>query len=113
MSKPRVVKDYDKLDEELQGQIKLEFPRGFDKHLITFKDRHGKFVSALPYEAEDRYYLVRMTKDEAREIVREDDDYDEDGNLKDKAKELLENALDGEDIDDSEFSDPDSEDSDD
>ena len=41
MSKPRVVKDYEKLDIEVQEQIKLQYPYGFDKHLVTFKNAEG------------------------------------------------------------------------
>lgn len=87
MSKPRVVKDYDKLEETVQEQIKLNYPNGFDRHLITFKNIKKKFVSALPFEAIDRYYLVRMTKEGAREIIKQDEDYDDDGHLKSSIKE--------------------------
>lgn len=87
MSKPRVVKDYEKLDESVQQQIKLTYPRGFHKHLVKFKNAKGDKVSALPFETDDRYYLVRMTVEEAREIVKEDTDFDEEGNLKDAIKE--------------------------
>ena len=87
MSKPRVIKDFDKLPEEIQEQIKLNHPYGFDKSLISFKNAKNKFVSALPYEAEDRYYLVRMTREEAQDIIEEDDDYDDDGVLKDEVRD--------------------------
>lgn len=93
MSKPRVVKDFDKVDEEVIGQIKLEYPYGFDKKLITFKNKEGKFVSALPFETEDRYYLIRMTRNQAQEIIEEDEDYDDDGNLTKVAMERLENEV--------------------
>lgn len=82
MTKPRVVKDYEKLDELIQQQIKLTYPRGFDRHLVKFKNAKGDNVSALPFEAEDKYYLVRMTVQEAREIIEDDDDYNDDGILK-------------------------------
>lgn len=82
MTKPRVVKDYEKLDEDVLQQIKLTYPRGFDKHLVKFKNAKGDNVSALPFETEERYFLVRMTIQEARDIIEEDDDFDDDGNLK-------------------------------
>ncbi len=85
--KPRVIKDYEKLDEGIQQQIKLAYPLGFDEHLISYKDREGRRVSALPFETDDRYYLVRMTKMEARQIISDDDDYDDDGSLKEDVKE--------------------------
>jgi len=92
--KPRIVKDFEKLSEELIALIKLEYPYGFDKKLIQFKNKEGKFVSALPYETDDHYYLVRMTRVEALQIVDEDDDYDDDGNLTEEAKDNLEEMVD-------------------
>ena len=85
-SKPRVVKDYDKLDEAVVEQIKLAYPLGFRNHLVTFKNAQGDTVSALPFETDDRYFLVRMTVKQAVRIIEEDDDYDDDGNLKPKVK---------------------------
>ena len=61
MEKRRVIKDYEKLSEEIREQIKLTYPSGFSQNLITFTNKDGKRVSALPFEAEDTYYLVRMT----------------------------------------------------
>ncbi len=89
-SKPRVIKDYDKLDPEIQEKIKLEYPNGFSESLIYFNNKEGKRVSALPFETDDRYYLVRMTIFEAERIIEEDDDYDSTGSLKDSAKEEYE-----------------------
>jgi len=93
MSKPRVVKDFDKISEEVLVQIKLEYPYGFEKKLVRFKNKEGKFVSALPFETEDMYYLIRMTVVQAQEIIDDDEDFNEDGNLKSGAKERLENEL--------------------
>jgi len=86
MNKPRVIKDYEKLDKSILEQIKLEYPYGFEDNLITFVNSEGKNVSALPFETEDRYYLVRMTIDQAIEFIEEDDDYDDDGNLDSKIR---------------------------
>lgn len=89
-SKPRVIKDFEKLEESLQEQIKLQYPSGFSEHLIRFANKDGVYVSALPFETEDRYYLVRMTIAQAKSIIEEDTDYDDDGNLKDDIKEEYE-----------------------
>lgn len=89
-NKPRVIKDYDKLDPEIQEKIKLEYPSGYSENLIYFNNKEGKRVSALPFETEDKYYLVRMTVYEAERIIEEDDDYDSTGSLKDSAKEEYE-----------------------
>ena len=95
-SKPRVVKDYDKLDDSVIEAIKLEYPFGFEDNLITFTNAQGMKVSALPFEADDKYYLVRMTIEEAQAIIEDDDDYDEDGNLTEEARENIEASLDEE-----------------
>jgi hypothetical protein len=89
-NKPRVIKDYDKLDPEIQEKIKLEYPSGYSENLIYFNNKEGKRVSALPFETDDKYYLVRMTVYEAEKIIEEDDDYDSTGSLKDSAKEEYE-----------------------
>jgi DNA-directed RNA polymerase subunit K/omega len=88
--KIRVIKDYEKLDEQIQEQLKLVYPNGFSQYLISFTNKEGKLVSALPFETDDRYYLVRMTLKEAKQIIDEDEDYDDDGNLKDESREEYE-----------------------
>lgn len=86
-SKPRVIKHYDKLDESVVEQIKLNYPEGFAKHLIRFTDVNGRLTSALPFETEEKYYLIRMTKTEALDIISDDDDYDDDGILLDDVRD--------------------------
>ncbi len=97
-SKPRVIKDYEKLDEEIKEQIKLVYPNGFSQHLISFTNKDGMLVSALPFETEDKYYLVRMTTQEAIDIISEDEDYDDEGVLKEESREAYEDKY-SEDID--------------
>lgn len=101
-TKPRVIKDYEKLPVEIQEQIKLEYPYGFSDSLITFTNKEGQIVSALPFETEDRYYMVRMTVSEAIKIVEDDEDFDSDGTLKDGIREEYESKYtdEMEDIDD-------------
>jgi len=101
-NKPKIIKDYDKLDPEIQEKIKLEYPSGYSENLIYFNNKEGKRVSALPYETDDKYYLVRMTVYEAERIIEDDDDYDSTGSLKDSAKEEYENKYGDEDILDAE-----------
>ena len=91
MSKKRIVKDYEALPEELIARIKLEYPYGFAQHLLSYTNKDGQKVSALPFETEDIYYLIRMTIQEAQQIIEEDEDYDEEGTLReDFAMEGLE-----------------------
>jgi DNA-directed RNA polymerase subunit delta len=89
LSKKRVVKDYEKLTVDIINQIKLTYPDGFVENLIKYDNAQGKRVSALPFETEDMYYLIRMTADEAEQIIEEDGDY-EDGVLRDDFEEETE-----------------------
>jgi len=100
VSKPRVIKDYDKLPVEIQEQIKLEYPYGFSDNLITFTNKDGGIVSALPFETDDKYYMVRMTVGEAIKIIEDDSDFDSDGMLKDGIKEEYESKYNDEEFED-------------
>lgn len=85
MNKPKVIKDFSKLAEELQEEILNAYPDGYQDSLILFTDKDGKYVHALPYETEDRYYLlkmpppnikkIKMSEDDANEETDEADDY--------------------------------------
>lgn len=83
MAKKRIVIDYEKLPDDIVNRIKLEYPDGFEENLVTFTNAQGMYVSALPFDTEKVYYLVRMTEKEARQIIKEDDDYDSEGKLRD------------------------------
>jgi len=82
LEKKRIVKDYDKLSEDVIAKVKKAYPRGYVAHLINYTDINGNRVSALPFETEEFYYLIRMTIQEARQIIKDDEDYDEHGNLR-------------------------------
>jgi len=84
--KIRVIQDFEKLSKEIQEQIKLSYPHGFGPNLIHFTDKEGRLVSALPFETDEKYYLVRMNLVEANAIIEEDDDYNDDGILTEEAK---------------------------
>ena len=91
VNKPRVIKDYEKLEAEIKEQIKYIYPLGFSDNLIYFTNKEGQRVSALPFETDEKYYLIRMTTLQADRIIEEDDDYDMDGNLKEEVREEYEN----------------------
>ncbi len=97
-NKPKVIKDYDKLNEETLEQIKLVYPKGFREHLITFTGKGGEKRKGLPFETEEKYYLIRMTVEEAIFVIAEDDDYDDNGNLKPKVQSKLAVKYDDEDF---------------
>ncbi len=101
MSKKRVAKDYDALPEEIIQQVKLAYPDGFAGNLVSYTNKDGVKVSALPFETDDIYYLIRMTKLEAQQIIEDDDDYDDDGTLREDFADDIE-AADDEDENDGE-----------
>jgi len=88
--KLRIIKDYSKLSTELKEQIKLEYPEGYSQHLIEFTNAKGELVSALPFELPDRVYLIKMSVKTANQIILDDDDYDDEGFLKDDSKKRFE-----------------------
>ncbi|MCK5171495.1 MAG: hypothetical protein KAQ75_16570 [Bacteroidales bacterium] len=89
-NKLRVIQDYEKLSNEIKEQIKLVYPEGFSQHLIEFKNKDNKTVFALPFETDEKIYMIRMSIKKAKQIIKEDSDYDEDGNLKEHIKEKYE-----------------------
>jgi len=88
--KKRIIKDYEKLPQDIKEQIKLVYPYGFSENLIKFKNMANENVSALPFETDDTIYLVRMDVQKAKQIILDDDDYDDAGNLKQDIKEQYE-----------------------
>lgn len=106
MTKKRVVKDYDALTEDIIRQVKIKYPSGYAESLVTYTDKQGKKVSALPFESEDTYYLIRMTILEAKRLVKEDEDYDEEGQLRAEIADVeVGEEFDGEGEDDTEDDD--------
>jgi len=82
INKPRVIKSFEKLTDVELEQIKLVYPRGFRKHLVEFTGIDGKKRKGLPIETEEKYYLIKMTQEEAVYVIANDDDYDDNGRLK-------------------------------
>lgn len=106
MTKKRVIKDYDALPEEIIRAVKMRYPTGYAAFLVSYTDKEGKKVSALPFEAEDAYYLIRMTVQEAKRLVKEDEDYDEDGVLREDFADIeVDNEFDGQGEEDDEMAD--------
>lgn len=76
-SKPKVVKDFDKLPKEVIAAIKAEFPNGFSHKMIAYTTPKGEKVMALPFDLDDISYLVRVTILDSKSIARGDDDDDD------------------------------------
>jgi hypothetical protein len=89
-NKVRVIQDFEKLNSDIQEQIKLVYPNGFSQHLIEFKNKNNETVYALPFETDEKMYMVRMSVRKAIQLIEDDEDYDDDGNLRDDIREKYE-----------------------
>lgn len=96
-NKPKVILNYEKLSTEIKEQIKLSYLEGFSEYLIEFTNSKGELVSALPFETEDKIYMIRMSIRKAMELVDLDSDYDEDGVLLSSRRERYEEKYASED----------------
>ncbi len=96
LAKKRVIKDYEALPEDIIRLVKLRYPTGFAAFLVQYTNKEGKLVSALPFETEEMYYLIRMTMQEAKRLVKEDEDYDDEGVLREDFGDIeVESEFDG------------------
>lgn len=75
-SKPRVIKDFEKLPKSIKELIIATYPQGFTEKLIHYPNKDGMLVSALPFETEDTNYLVRFSNDDVA-IVYDDSEFDD------------------------------------
>ena len=88
MSKPRVIKYFENLDDNTKAELLELYPYGFDRNLITFKNHKGELISALPYENDASVFMIRMSKKEAQEIYSDLEDMDfEDDDMNDDKDE--------------------------
>lgn len=58
--KPRVIKNYEKLDEKLREAIKERYPDGYSKDIQTFDIGGGRFMTGLPFETEEFSYIIKF-----------------------------------------------------
>lgn len=68
-TKPRVIKDLEAVDQSIINDIIHKYPMGFAKHLVSFTGLKGKKVLALPYETDEKSYMLKITKARARAIM--------------------------------------------
>ncbi len=101
-TKPKVIKWFEKIEDPLKKEIKKKYPDGFADHLITYTDHEGRIFSALPYETEDRIYLLKMplvaptnnSDDSDDSDDSSDDNYDR---MEESTDELVEEDSDSDD----------------
>jgi hypothetical protein len=76
VSKPRVIKYFDKLDDETKAELLQIYPFGFEKKLVTIRNHKGELITALPYENSQFVYLIKMSKAEAEDIYKDLEEMD-------------------------------------
>lgn len=101
-SKPRVIKNYEKLDEKLREAIAARFPNGYSSEIRTFDIGGGRFMSALPFETEDFFYMIKFPvteeQDEEQDELGGNDDLDLEGGEdveEEEEEDEVEKPLDG------------------
>ncbi len=75
-SRPKFLKDLDKLPKDVQAAIKAEYPNGFSHKLVSYTTPKGEKVLALPFDTEEYAYLVRVTVMDSKNMTKDDDDDD-------------------------------------
>lgn len=76
LTKKRVIRDFDKLDESFQKLVLRSYPHGFIGESLTYLNIQGKTVAAIPFETEDTFYLLRLSS--SKPVIRiKKDDYGE------------------------------------
>ncbi|MDR2836398.1 MAG: hypothetical protein LBV69_09485 [Bacteroidales bacterium] len=60
-NKLKVIKDYEKLSEELLDLLRLEYPNGFSNSVFQYIDpKTNKLIRAVELETEEKLYLIRL-----------------------------------------------------
>jgi hypothetical protein len=59
-SKKRVIKDYEKLCQDLKNLLVETYPGGIAEHIKPFTDVHGKLFYAVTLETNENILLIRL-----------------------------------------------------
>ena len=78
--KKRVVASFSNLTSDLQEQVKLKYPTGFNDYMIRIDKPDGTFFYAVSYDTNEISYLVKINVkiDNASEDDDEKDYYEDD-----------------------------------
>ena len=95
-TKKRVVTKLQNMSEELQEEVRKQYPHGFTDHMIRIDKGPGDFFYAVDLETDDIHYLIKVD-------VKIDDKLEEDEEKDYYAEEDIEGAEDiADDSDDDE-----------
>ena len=99
MIKKRVIKDYEKLTQELKSLLNETYPGDIAEFIKPFTDVHGKLFYAVPLETEDDYFLIRLPSKMIN--VKEEDE--EDNEKKSREEEDVFEELTLDELDEDEY----------
>jgi len=73
MEKKRIIKDYNQMPPEILVQLKNQYPHGYQEYVLRFNNAKGELISALPFETDEIFYLVKIDTSGGYHIVDEED----------------------------------------
>ena len=72
-NKKRVVVKLQSMPEELQEEVRKQYPYGFTDHMMRIDKGPGDFFYAVVFETEDTNYLVKIDVNVDGQIEDDDD----------------------------------------
>ena len=67
--KKRIFQEFNSLDQGLRDRIKNKYPDGFENDLISYIDMSGEKITVLPFETNDTFYMLQVSKTNTMKIV--------------------------------------------
>ncbi len=80
-SKKRLVVSAQNLPEELQAELKIKYPDGFNEHMIRIEKGFNDFFYAVTLETDEISYLVKLNVKIDAQVEDDDKDYYEDDEI--------------------------------
>lgn len=100
MVKKRVIKNIDKISDEVREAIREKYPDGWHNQVIRINKGDNTFFHAITVDTEDTSYMIKVNVkvdsiEELEKLESQDDDYTDDDdtiaggeeNIKDLSKE--------------------------
>ncbi len=83
MVKNRVIKNIDKISDEVREAIREKYPDGWHNQVIRINKGDNTFFHAITVETEDTSYMIKVNVkvdsiEELEKLESQDDDYDDD-----------------------------------
>lgn len=73
LTKKRIIRDFDKLDGNLQKQVLGSYPYGLSQESMSFININGKTVPTISFETDDTFYLLRLPSSKPIIRIKKDD----------------------------------------